>query len=333
MDKQLAMTRLAILHSKLQRSGLPISEQIALASDMFSSVPGIKEAFDTVSATKTYVDDKGVTRTGQDRKTYVFVSSHIKGNANLTLRFSMSNAKPYWDSPIVRAALQGVEDFDRKGPLRTPITDKKAREANSKRCAFAMLNHYYTLDMGLLVSGEQERWPLQNGKTEKGYDTGPYIPDMIVEGFATDSDGDKFCFSDLIFCEVKRKDPDVSFAQVHLQVSLAARNHMSQNEHVFACIIWGTKASFFALYDVETADFTHNNLHPIWPYPPVDPQILADQGVTLHRLPNDEIYAYEVDMLKVEHRDYIHNTFITMSSVSGPVDPRVLIPFFLACLL
>lgn len=102
---------------------------------------------------------------------------------------------------------------------------------------------------------------------------------------------------------------------------------MSANQHVYACIVYGTKISFFALYDVETEDFTHECLHPIRPYPHMGHQELTEQEVTIRRTPNNEVYAYEVDARKKSHQEYIHETFIKLSSITGPVDPRVLIPF------
>ena len=38
----------------------------------------------------------------------------------------------------------------------------------------------------------------------------------------------------------------------------ATRDHTSANADVYACTIHGTNASFSALYDVETTDFTHS---------------------------------------------------------------------------
>ena len=206
MDRATANYLLAMLVSRLQREGLSPVAQLAAASHLFSHNPAFKPAFDTVSEMSVYEDSEGIVRSGQNRKGYVFISLYIKGYANFTLRFYMSEAKPYWEALLSWRLCKALRVSTARAlyVLQCSTERPEKQTANSKRVAFAMFNHYYSLSMNLLVSGEQEKWPLENAKTKKGHETGPYIPDLIVEGFV--GNGVDFPFRILSLAKSKEKN-------------------------------------------------------------------------------------------------------------------------------
>lgn len=104
---------------------------------------------------------------------------------------------------------------------------------------------------------------------------------------------------------------------MHDQVSRVALNKKSLNIFVYACIIYGSKVSFFALYDVETETFTHKSLAPIKPpgFTDINLQLLE---VCVQKTQSGQSYAYEMDLHNIKHRGLIHNAFILMSKSTGP---------------
>ncbi|KAL9127420.1 MAG: hypothetical protein Q9175_007736 [Cornicularia normoerica] len=189
MDRATANYLLAMLVSRLQREGLSPVAQLAAASHLFSHNPAFKPAFDTVSEMSVYEDSEGIVRSGQNRK-----------------GFYMSEAKPYWEALLSWRLCKALRVSTARAlyVLQCSTERPEKQTANSKRVAFAMFNHYYSLSMNLLVSGEQEKWPLENAKTKKGHETGPYIPDLIVEGFV--GNGVDFPFRILSLAKSKEKN-------------------------------------------------------------------------------------------------------------------------------
>lgn len=139
----------------------------------------------------------------------------------------------------------------------------------------------------------------------------------------------KRAFTDLIFCEVKREEPDDTFEKMHKQVSLAACNKMGiYLVFTYACIVYGSKISFFAVYDVETSSTVINNMEPIVPWgnlPRVIPltSLCSHYKVSVQKTLDGRIYAYELDLNNTKHRSLIHNAFILMSNSNEPPDPKV----------
>lgn len=233
----------------------------------------------------------------------------------------MSRAKPYYQSPLVMSAIQDVTFPDPVGPLVDGVLgrdEENPREGASKRVAFALYNHYYKEEDNLLVSGEQERWPLITKISQKNREIGVQIPDLLVQKF----DINPGHFSDLIFCEAKRIKPDKSYEKILQQISDAAHLKAGINEHVFVNVIYGTKVYFFNMYDVETKETNYKDLVPIYPKH-LDPEDLEKLGMILHCYPDNKIYACEMDLLNNKHWRLIDVYFRHMSRSAGPVDPEV----------
>lgn len=234
----------------------------------------------------------------------------------------MSTAKPFYDNKLVMTAIDKVNTPDEVGPI-SEITqarkDKNPWEGAIKHLAFALYNHYYKQENNLLVSGEQERWPLISDMSEKNREIGVRKIDLLVEKF---EDGG---FSDLIFCEAKRLSGPKTYNSLLDQVSEVSHYKITShtNEHVFVNVIYGTKISFFKMYDVETKEANYKDLVPI--YPKESRESLKKMGMITHpdKDENGPIYACEMDLSIKEHRELIHACFIIMSRAAGPNDPEV----------
>lgn len=170
----------------------------------------------------------------------------------------------------------------------------------------------------MLVSGEQERWPLITHTSEKNREIGVQLPDLLVQKF----DIKTGIFSDLVFCEAKRFKPDKSYNDLLQQISAAAHLNIGLNEHVFANVVYGTKVSFFNMYDVETKETNYEDLVPIYPKN-WDPKYLEELEMILHRYDDGKIYACEMDLLNKKHWRIIDVCFRSMSRSEGPIDPEV----------
>ena len=217
-------------------------------------------------------------------------------------------------------AIDKVNSADEVGPIPA-ITqareDKNPREGAIKHLAFALYNHYYKQENNLLVSGEQERWPIISGISKKNREIGVRLTDLLVEKF---EDGK---FSDLIFCEAKRLTGPKTYNDLLDQVSEVSHYKItsSTNEHVFVNVIYGTKISFFKMYDVETKEANYKDLVPI--YPQNNRESLKKMGMITHPDKDGPIYACEMDLSIKEHWELIHACFIIMSRAAGPQDPEV----------
>lgn len=241
-------------------------------------------------------------------------------------RIVMSRSPPYFQSPLVMHALSDSLKDDPVGPLgniprENASGGKDPWEGSSKRAAFAVFNHLFNnkQDYCLLVSGEQERWSMELCLSEKGRETGLNKPDLLVEIFNPVDD----TFSDLIFCEVKRKDPRETYKKLLDQISeCAAQKKTSHiNEHVFACVMYGTRASFFMAYDLEQPEPNYNSLVPLYPKDMEKRVLEDDMGAIVHE-EDGEIFACEFDLLDVRCQPFMHACFIEMSRSSGPIDPE-----------
>lgn len=240
-------------------------------------------------------------------------------------RIAFSKSPPYIESSLVMHALKDSLKDDPVGPTgsisrENPSGNKKPLEGSSKRAAFAIFNHYYKVDFGLLVSGEQERWDILIERTEKGRETGLNKPDLLVEFYDSHLD----TFSDLIFCEVKRKEPKETYEKLLDQISQSSHQNKTSinNEHVFACVMYGTRVSFFMMYDLEQPDPHYKDLVPMYPPAMKKKQLEDDMGAIVHVQEDGTIFGCEFDLLDEKCQPFVHACFIEMSRYTGPIDPR-----------
>lgn len=96
-----------------------------------------------------------------------------------------------------------------------------------------------------------------------------------------------------------------------------SKQNLHQNEHVFACVMYGTRVSFFIMYDLEQADPHYKDLVPMYP-----PAMKKKATWRWHVQEDGTIFGCEFDLLDEKCQPFVHACFIEMSRSTGPIDPR-----------